>query len=56
MPILASLLTRVSFADHETPAVAVDPATRFVYVAGPEGVERVDSAYRKVLVPMFDWQ
>ena len=55
MGTIASLLTRVTFTDHETPAVAVDPATRFVYVAGPSGPERVDSAYRKVSVPMFDW-
>jgi hypothetical protein len=56
MGTLASLLTRVNFQGHETPAVAVDPATRFVFLAGPNGVERVDSAYRKVAVPMFDWQ
>ncbi len=56
MGALAGLLTRVVFADHETPAVAVDPATRFVYLTGPNGPERVDSAYRKVSVPMFDWQ
>lgn len=56
MGTLASLLTKVTFQGHENPAVAVDPATRFVFRAGPDGVERVDSAYRKVVVPMFDWQ
>lgn len=56
MGAIAGLLTRVKFEDHETPAVAVDPATRFVFLAGPNGPERVDSAYRKVPIPMFDWQ
>lgn len=55
MGTIAGLLTRVTFTDHETPAVAVDPVTRFAYLAGPNGPERVDSAYRKVAVPMFDW-
>lgn len=56
MGTLAGLLTKVKFADHESPAVSVDPATRYAFLAGPDGVERVDSAYRKVPLPMFDWQ
>lgn len=56
MGTLAALLSRVTVAAHEAAAVTVDPATRYAYLAGPNGPERVDSAYRKVPVPMFDWQ
>ncbi len=56
MGTLAALLSRVTMAAHETAAVTVDHATRYTYLAGPNGPERVDSFYRKVPVPMFDWQ
>lgn len=53
---LSTLLTPVVFDPSETPLVAVDAATRFAIVAAENGPERVDSAYRKILVPMHDWQ
>lgn len=53
---IADLLTQVVFQSWEEPFVAVDPKTRFAIVAGPNGPERVDSAFRRVLVPLHDWR
>jgi hypothetical protein len=53
---LSDLLTPVVVPLEEMPFVAVDPATRFVYVATNGEPERVDSAFGRVVVPMHNWQ
>ena len=53
---LADHLTPVTIESGQQPLVAVDPATRFVIIATKDGPERVDSGFRRVLVPTFDWQ
>lgn len=57
---LRDFLMGVEFKENETPSVKVDPATRFVFVSNlmelrEFGPQRVDSAYSKVIVPVFDW-
>lgn len=55
MGTLASLFQRKEFQSTEEPFITVDPATRYAYLAKPSGLERIDSAYRRVLMPLFDW-
>jgi len=53
---LSNLLQTVVVGPEEQPFVAVDPGTRFVYVATEKGPERVDSNFRRVVVPVHPWQ
>lgn len=53
--MLSDLLTPVDLRDGELPLIAVDPTTRFVYISTAQGPERVDSAFRKVHIPLRDW-
>lgn len=53
---LSGLLTHIHFQVDEQPLVAIDPQTRFAIMAAGNGPERVDSAFRRVLVAVHDWQ
>lgn len=50
------LLTPVTIPEGEPALVGVDLSTRFAHFAGPKGPERIDSQFRKIVVPVFDWQ
>lgn len=52
---LSDFLTPLEYNPGEQTLVAVDPATRFVIMATQNGPERMDSSFRKVAVPTFDW-